>query len=91
MPYIPNSDRDHVHPGFFAVTTAGQLNYQITCLLDVYMTINGKNYQVMNDIVGALEGAKAEFQRRVVAPYEDQKIIENGDVYSPRWVENTDG
>jgi hypothetical protein len=35
----------------------------------------------MNDVVGALEGAKAEFQRIVVAPYEDKKMAENGDVY----------
>jgi hypothetical protein len=35
----------------------------------------------VNDVVGALDGAKAEFQRRVVAPYEDKKIRENGDVY----------
>lgn len=39
------------------------------------------NYQGINDIIGALEGAKAEFQRRKVADYEDTKIAENGDVY----------
>jgi hypothetical protein len=31
--------------------------------------------------VGALEQAKDEFRRRVVHPYEDLKIKENGDVY----------
>ena len=41
----------------------------------------GLNYQTCNDVMGALEGAKAEFYRRVVGPYEDQKIEENGDVY----------
>ena len=30
---------------------------------------------------GALECAKLEFARRIVAPYEDAKIKENGDVY----------
>lgn len=30
---------------------------------------------------GAIECAKLEFVRRVVSPYEDQKILENGDVY----------
>ena len=41
----------------------------------------GNSYATINDIIGALEGAKMEFYRRVVAPYEDEKIKENGDVY----------
>jgi hypothetical protein len=40
-------------------------------------------YQTMNDCLGALEGAKLEFYRRVVVPYEEQKKYENGDVYDP--------
>jgi hypothetical protein len=39
------------------------------------------NYQRLNDALGALEGAKLEFYRRVVVPYEDWKMTENGDVY----------
>ncbi|WP_439397023.1 DUF6899 family protein [Bradyrhizobium sp. PMVTL-01] len=35
----------------------------------------------MNDVLGALDGAKAEFYRRVAAPYEDAKIADSGDVY----------
>lgn len=31
--------------------------------------------------VGAIECAKMEFARRVIFPYEDRKISENGDVY----------
>ena len=38
------------------------------------------NYQTMNDIMGALAGAQIEFYRRKVAPYEDTKIKDNGDV-----------
>ena len=82
MPYIPFNDRASVEPTSAAsARTAGELNYQLTILIDKFLLTNGKNYQTMNDIVGALEGAKAEFQRRVVAPYEDQKIDENGDAY----------
>lgn len=33
------------------------------------------------DALGALECCKLEFYRRVAAPYEDSKIISNGDVY----------
>ena len=32
--------------------------------------------------MGALECAKLELYRRVAAPYEDVKIMENGDVYT---------
>jgi hypothetical protein len=60
---------------------AGELNYIITRLLRLYVEHRGESYQTFNDIMGALEGAKAEFYRRVVAPYEDVKIQENGDVY----------
>ena len=37
--------------------------------------------QRMFSAIGALEAAKLEFYRRVVAPYEDQKMLDNGDVY----------
>jgi hypothetical protein len=53
----------------------------VTRLINDYMLSQPFNYQVINDIIGALEGAKMEFYRRVVIPYEDRKIIENGDVY----------
>jgi len=33
-------------------------------------------------VLGALEGAKTEFIRRVITPYENKKCAENGDVYS---------
>lgn len=62
-------------------TTAGELNYEITLKLLKHLRVNGTSYQTINDIVGALEGAKLEFYRRVAVPYEDLKIKENGDVY----------
>lgn len=44
------------------------------------MEINKMSRRV-NSGIGALEAAKLEFYRRVVAPYEDKKIFDNGDVY----------
>jgi hypothetical protein len=61
--------------------TAGELNFVITTIVNSYRHQQGLNYQTINDILGALEGAKLEFYRRVVAQYEDGKIQENGDVY----------
>ena len=60
---------------------SGELNYLFTEICQFYWIENGQNYQAFNDIIGALEGCKLELYRRMVAPYEDQKIKENGDVY----------
>jgi len=82
MPYIHQDDRLLLElKGPSSATTAGELNFLITALCIEYLNNNGMNYQRINDIVGALEGAKLEFYRRVAAPYEDIKIKENGDVY----------
>lgn len=80
MPYISNTKRIDVdylqNP-----ENPGELNFLITRLIMKYQTKRGLSYQTINDIMGALEGAKQEFYRRVAAPYEDKKIKENGDVY----------
>lgn len=60
---------------------AGDLNYLYTKISKQYIERQGLNYQNLNNVVGALDGAKVEFQRRVVNKYEDLKIEENGDVY----------
>lgn len=80
MPYIQQKDRDILRPHSITASNAGELNYQLTCIVLDYWREHGPSYQAINDIVGALEGAKAEFQRRTVAPYEDQKIQQNGDI-----------
>ena len=81
MPYITKEARDYVgsegHPG----RVAGELNYNITRLIQEYIFIHGLKYQTINDIIGALEGCKMEFYRRVAAPYENDKCETNGDVY----------
>ncbi len=38
-------------------------------------------YSKINSLIGVLECAKLELYRRVAAPYENDKIDENGDVY----------
>lgn len=81
MPYIPDSERriDLLPTGF--PRDVGELNFAITALVWDYHVVNGGRYQHINDVLGALEGAKLEFYRRVAAPYEDKKCEENGDVY----------
>lgn len=80
MPYITPKNRESLDNGE-VVNNPGDLNYMITKTLIEYLSVNGLSYRTINDIVGALEGAKAEFYRRVAVPYENQKIKENGDVY----------
>ena len=80
MPYVPQIVREGVANGENAVSP-GTLNYQITRLLVDYLRINGEGYQTYNDMIGALECAKLELYRRRVEPYEEIKIVQNGDVY----------
>lgn len=92
MPYIKPEEREKldqtrpdriVNPdGDWIPDSPGELNYVLTRTVIDYIKDNGPlNYQRINDVMGALEGAKQEFYRRVAAPYENSKIDENGDVY----------
>jgi hypothetical protein len=81
MPYIKQIRRDDIDMRGDLPANAGELNYAITVLCIEYLTTRGKCYASINNVLGALEGAKQEFYRRVAAPYEDTKIKDNGDVY----------
>ncbi len=80
MPYI-NKNRRKIYRILIDFDGAGELNYAITKVIQNYMNEKTESYQTYNDIMGALEGAKLELYRRKIAPYEDKKIKENGDVY----------
>lgn len=55
----------------------GALNYTVTKMLkDLYEP----RYFNYNRAMGVLSSIQAEWYRRDVAPYEDKKITENGDV-----------
>lgn len=82
MPYIKQQDRASILLNETNIQTPGELNYFITCLLDWYINKMGKNYSTLNEVIGVMECAKLELYRRVVSPYEDLKIQENGDVYT---------
>jgi hypothetical protein len=81
MPYITMQDRLKLADGRQAAT-AGELNYLITDLCDTFLATKGRKYEHVNAVIGALECAKQEFYRRIASPYENEKIAENGDVYS---------
>lgn len=88
MPYIKKEDRTRFAAVFKQLSEVGpllnpgELNYIFTVIINQYLLVKGLNYQAANDVMGALEGAKLELYRKIVAPYEDLKIKENGDVSS---------
>lgn len=87
MPYIKAAERRGAKiegPG-----NPGELNFVISDIVDSYLIRNGRSYVTLNEVVGVLECAKLELYRRIAAPYEDTKIEENGDVYSPMTKEGT--
>jgi hypothetical protein len=59
----------------------GSVNYVVTRLLHaVYAVQTDPHYQDFNAAVGVLESVKLELYRRYVAPYENGKMADNGDV-----------
>ena len=92
MPYVKQEIREQVDEDINNLLMAiksiqnpkdtaidGIMNYVITCLmLGVY---GGGGYAVYNRAMGVFDCSSKEFYRREIVPYEDKKIIENGDVY----------
>ena len=79
MPYIKKKHRDELF--YREPQNAGELQYLMAEMFKDYMHRQGKRYQTLNDVMGALSGAQMEFYRKVVEPYEDKKISQNGGVY----------
>ena len=82
MPYIEKERRIDLDAGE-APLSVGELNYALTQLCVDYLFEENPEptYSDYNDIIGVLESVKLEFYRRMVTPYEDKKLMENGDVY----------
>ena len=57
---------------------AGDINYCVSRLISRVM--GDISYGKIAIITGVLENIKQEFYRRAATPYEDKKIIENGDI-----------
>ena len=91
MPYIKRNIRAKLTPftgpghtkkfNGDRVENSGELNYLITSIINEYLDQKEVGYSSLNDVIGVLECAKLELYRRIIAPYEDIKIEENGDVY----------
>lgn len=95
MPYIKQTRRNKIDSQLDALISAiktlettdvrdfdGDLNYSISRLLiSVFELLDSPKYTKFNAAVGVLESVKLELYRRLIAPYEDKKIVENGDIF----------
>ena len=86
MPYIKAEERTDEHLKF--PENAGQLNWSLTRNIQAYIarqtherSLPAPNYALYNEVMGVLACMQQELYRRVIAPYEDQKANENGDVF----------
>lgn len=61
---------------FLAIS--GEINYAFSRVLA--NCAGNISYKKIVVATGVLENIKQEFYRRVASPYEDQKIVENGDI-----------
>lgn len=83
MPYIDQGVRASLEDGRKA-TKPGELNYLVTKLIDSFLIMSGVSYTSINAAIGVLECAKLELYRRIAVPYEQEKALNNGDVYTAR-------
>lgn len=85
MPYIRQEDRDildgYIDWDNMMIESPGELNYLFTRLCLKYLDRGPVDYAAYNDCIGALTACQLELYRRMTAPYEDKKIVKNGDVY----------
>jgi hypothetical protein len=96
MPYIKEEDREELDRSIDQLTNSiydikhsldnphdfsiylGRINYCFSRILGGLM--GSPSYTKVAMITGVLENIKQEFYRRVAEPYEDKKIVENGDI-----------
>ena len=84
MPYIKKERRkvfdDLLKELALEVQNEGELNYCIYKLASLIIDRIGESYSNLSMCSSAMEHAKLEWYRRKLAPYEDKKIEENGDI-----------
>lgn len=81
MPYISQEDRERINLMLDSIESLspGELNYAITTIILSQLPAK-PSYAQYNEKIGVLECVKQELYRKAVAPYEETKIKENGDI-----------
>ena len=91
MPYVNPKIRKKLEQQETPANTPGCLNYQITKLIHNHIEEFGLNYRMINEVIGVLECAKLELYRMIAAPYENQKMLQNGRISKLDATVMTDG
>lgn len=81
MPYIKGDWRRWDIADGQTPVNVGDLTYLLTHNCISYLHDKKADFARHAEVLAALEATKLEFYRRAVAPYENEKIKENGDVY----------
>ena len=79
MPYINKASRVIYDSGRGGPIDVGGLTYVLYRACVDYLGPNPR-FQQFAEVLGALSATENEFYRRKVVPYEDAKILENGDI-----------
>ncbi|SNS80066.1 hypothetical protein SAMN05421640_1285 [Ekhidna lutea] len=82
MPYIKQEDRPKLDQLVEQMKEAGiaangDLNYLLYAFCKRHVSPSYNNYK---NFIGELNQCATEIERRILAPYEDEKMRENGDV-----------
>lgn len=89
MPYIDPEDKLAIDQGS-KPRTPGQLNYALTQVVIDYVALTQPSYDVFAQVTSAFELAKLEFWRRVIVPYEEGKMLGNGDAFPEELIEEVE-
>lgn len=79
MPYIKEQARNALDRGAIPCDP-GELNYVLIQKILSYLG-DKPHYADFNNALGVLTAVQLELYRRMVAPYEDTKRDENGDIF----------
>lgn len=84
MPYIPKETRRAMASSLgdlnAQIKTIGDLTYVVYKLARLFIGKDELNFQAINQVLGMFSSAQLEFWWRTQRPYEEVKIIENGDI-----------
>lgn len=85
MPYIADNKKrkifdENIERCITFCDSAGDLTYCFYKFMMLYVKRFGLSFSIWTHCISALESAKLEYYRRHMSKYEDEKIIDNGDV-----------
>lgn len=84
MPYVKSEVRHKIGLSLLHVPAdVGELTYCFAAIINEYIKRKGLKYQTIAEVVGALEGAKLDFNNCTIQIYESCKAMMNGEVYDP--------